>query len=214
MAMGKQGIQAVGVMFSIGVLAISGLFVVKPLYDDATENKNELTTMQQATADKNSQLELLENGVDNYDEIQEYVNSFLNSVSSVKDIESASRSISSAAVPGINIVSFTFGTEENIEVHEVPEAVLGEYTPPTGFSNEPVTTSEGSEPATVDSFHRIPVQIEVTAPDYSTLSTYMDNLSHQNRLLNVISVNSTRTTGEESTEITATVYAYAFVYAR
>ena len=35
MAMGKNGVQAVGALLSIGVLAISGLFVAKPLYDDA-----------------------------------------------------------------------------------------------------------------------------------------------------------------------------------
>ena len=217
MAMGKNGVQAVGALLSIGVLAISGLFVAKPLYDDASESKAELSTMQQATADKQAQLTTLENGVDNYDEIQAYVDNFLNSVSSVKDLESASRSISSAAVPGITINSFDFGTEENIEASEVPEAVLGDYTPPAGFDN--LASSEGSsseegESASADSFHRIPIQIDVTATDYNTLSTYMDNLAQQKRLLNVVSVNSTKNSSSEATEITATIYAYAFVYAR
>lgn len=200
---------------SAAVVVVSGLFVVKPLYGDVNENKAELATLQAVTVEQEAELATLENGVSNYEEIQAYVSDFLNSVSTTKDVESASRSVSSAAVPGIRITSFSFGSAENITEHEIPTAVLSGYTPPLGFGEIAVTEPvEGEVPETVEAFHRIPVEIAVTASDYPTLSTYVDNLSKQERLMNVLSVTSTKNSTEEGSEITATIYAYAFVYVR
>lgn len=215
MARSRRTVRTIGALMSTAVIAISGLLVVKPLYDEVSDSKDELVSLQQTTDDKQAQLTTLENGVSNYEEIRNYVDNFLNTVSASKDIESASRSISSAAIPGISIVSFTFGTEENVEQYEVPSPSLQDYSPPSGFSEDPAAEpAEGEEAAAVETFHRVPVQITVTASDYSTLATYLDNLSQQSRLLNVVSVTSTKTAGEETTQISATIYAYAFVYTR
>lgn len=215
MAASRKSVRAVGMLMSTAVLAISGLLVVKPVYDDVTENQKELSSLEVVTDSKQSQLTVLEGGVSNYEEIRGYVDQFLGKVPPFKDIESASRAISTAAVPGVKIYSFTFGTEENIDEYPIPAPNLQEYVPPAGFDST-VVAAEDEEPTAVDTYHRVPVEISVSASDYNTLSLYLNNLSQQDRLLTVLSVNSTRegSADGKSSSISATIYAYAFVYAR
>jgi len=210
MALSKKSITGLGAFLSCAVIAVSGFLVVKPSYDQSQSNLQELSTMQVETESKTVRLGVLEEGVENYDEIQAYVNTFLAYAPSYKDIESASRAISNSLVSGVSITSFNFGTEEAASEYPVPEASL-ENTESTPSNTGETAAGESAEgTAASGTFQRVPVEISVTANNYDSLSNYLDNLSQQERLIVVMSVSSAGN-GEN---ITATIKGYAFVYSR
>lgn len=233
MALSKTSIQGIGVTLSVAVLAATGFFVAKPLYDSTTETKVSLEEQKIVTMSKTGKLAQLEKGVDNIEETQKFVDDFLVSAPSNKDVESVSRAISTALISGVKISSFNFGAGENIEAAEVPKAALGEYVAPMelgdGTEAPAAAPAEGEEGAAtgekkeaLDTFQRVPVQITVNADSYKKLSEYVDELADQKRLVNVISVTSTKggggtgMTGEAGSagSVEATIYAYSFIYAR
>lgn len=211
MALSKKSITGLGTLMSCAVIAISGFLVIKPGYDQSQTNKIELSSLQQETELKNDRLALLEEGVENYDEIQAYVDRFLQIAPGSKDVESASRAISNALVPGTTISSFTFGSTEDSTEYAVPEASLsGEST--LEFS---VDASGGDTAASPGSLQRVPVEISVTSSNYANLSEYLDNLAQQDRLLTVVNVSSSGTSGGDGEgSVSATIRGYAFIYAR
>lgn len=212
MALSKKSITGLGTLMSCAVIAISGFLVVKPGYDQSQTNKIELSSLQQETELKNDRLALLEEGVENYDEIQAYVDRFLQIAPGSKDVESASRAISNALVPGTTISSFTFGSPEASTEYAVPEASLSSENT-IEFS---VESSEGGDTAaSPGSLQRVPVEISVTSSDYANLSEYLDNLAQQDRLLTVVNVSSSGTSGGDGEGlVSATIRGYAFIYAR
>lgn len=212
MALSKKSITGLGTFLSCAVIAVSGFLVVKPSYDQSQNNLQELSTMQVETETKTIRLGVLEEGVENYDEIQAYVDTFLTYAPAYKDIESASRAISESLISGVSITSFNFGAEEAATEYPVPEASL-ENTEGSAPSNTGDSASaEGADGAAAASgtFQRVPVEVSVTATNYDALSNYLDNLSQQDRLIVVMSVNSSGN-GEN---ITATIKGYAFIYSR
>lgn len=219
----KTSIQGIGVTLSVAVLAVTGIFVAKPLYDSTNETKVSLEEQKMVTVSKTGKLAQLEKGVGNIEETQKFVDEFLVSAPNTKDVESASRAISTALISGVNIISFTFGSEENIVAAEVPKATLGEYVPPVELSDGAAAAppAEGEKETALETFHRIPMQITVSADSYKKLSEYVDELANQKRLVNVVSVNSTKGGGSEVAgessgggSVEATIYAYAFVYTK
>lgn len=215
MALSKKSITGLGTLMSVAVIAISGFLVVKPSYDNAQDNRAELSTLQTETVSKTARLGLLEEGVENYDEIQAYVDTFLNYAPANKDIESASRAISNALVDGTEIVSFTFGSEEPTAAYPVPEASIeGEAAPAAPVESD--SSASGESTAAAGTLQRVPVEIAVTSSSYENLSEYLDSLAQQQRLLTVISVTSAggAVGAEGEGGVTATISGYVFVYAR
>lgn len=222
MALSKKSITGLGTLMSVAVIAISGFLVVKPSYEQAQDNRSELSTLQTETTTKTERLKVLEEGVDNYDEIQAYVDTFLKYAPANKDIESASRAISNAVVPGTNIVSFTFGSEEAATEYEVPKASIdGGTTAASSSSSSSSTTAStdasatGTSTASAGTMQRVPVEISVTSSSYENLSQYLDSLAQQQRLLTIISVASSGgAANAEGGGVSATINGYAFVYVR
>lgn len=224
----KTSIQSIGVTLSVAVLAVTGIFVAKPLFDSTSESKVALEEQKMVTLSKTGKLAQLEEGVDNIEETQSFVDKFLVSAPNNKDVESASRAISTALISGVNISSFTFGQEENIEKSEVPKATLGEYVPPMELSDGAEAAppaegeADGDKKGALETFHRIPMQITVNADSYNKLAEYVDELAKQKRLISIVSVNSTKGSGgaemaggeASGGNVEATIYAYAFIYAR
>lgn len=222
----KTSIQGIGVTLSVAVLAVTGLFIAKPLYDSTNETKITLEEQKMVTVSKTGKLAQLEKGVENIEETQKFVDDFLVSAPNNKNVESASRAISKALISGVKISSFTFGAEENIKESEVPKAALGEFTPPMELSDaapaapaEGEATAEGEKKEALETFHRMPMQITVNADSYKKLSEYVDKLADQKRLVNIVSVSSTSgaagVEGESSGgSVEATIYAYSFIYTR
>lgn len=224
----KTSIQGIGVTLSVAVLAVTGLFIAKPLYDSTNETKITLEEQKMVTVSKTGKLAQLEKGVENIEETQKFVDDFLVSAPNNKDVESASRAISKALISGVKISSFTFGAEENIKESEVPKAALGEFTPPMELSDaaagaeapaEGEATGEDGKKEALETFHRMPMQITVNADSYKKLSEYVDKLADQKRLVNIVSVSSTSGAagieGESSGgSVEATIYAYSFIYTR
>jgi len=230
MALSKTSIQGIGVALSAAVLAVTGLFIAKPLYDSTNETKTTLEEQKIVTISKTGKLAEVEKGVDNLEETQKFVDDFLVSAPNNKDVESASRAISEALISGVSISSFTFGAEENIKESEVPKATLGEFTPPMELSAgaaapeapaEGEATGEDGKKESLETFHRMPMQITVSADSYKKLSEYVDKLADQKRLVNIVGVSSTSVAesagmdGKDSGErVEATIYAYSFIYAK
>lgn len=212
MALSKKSITGLGTLMSVAVIAVSGFLVIKPAYEQAQTNNQEYSNLQIETSTKNARLSTLEEGVENYDEIQAYVDDFLVKAPSYKDVESASRAISTAVVPGITINSFNFGNEAPTSDYTVPKASLDAQPETTNLEDSGSSNSEenAETASSAGSFQRIPIQIQVTANDYTNLSEYVDNLSKQDRLLTIVSI----TSAGDGEGITATIDGYAFIYTR
>lgn len=218
----KTSIQGIGVTLSVAVLAVTGMFIAKPLYDSTNETKITLEEQKMVTVSKTGKLAQLEKGIENIEETQKFVDDFLVSAPNNKDVESASRAISKALISGVKISSFTFGAEENIKESEVLKAALGEFTPPMELSDAAAgaeAPAEGEKKEALETFHRMPMQITVNADSYKKLSEYVDKLADQKRLVNIVSVSSTSgaagVEGESSGgSVEATIYAYSFIYTR
>lgn len=212
MALSKKTIQAIGVGLSSVFILTTGFLVVSPLNNSTNENKELLENEKIITLQNNLKLATLKKGVSGLDETKEFVEDFLESAPKDKDIESASRSISKALVSGVSIKSFSFGGEQNIDKIEIPKATLDEYKPPFSLDT-PATGSDGKEKESLDSFHRMPMQVTVTANSYNDLSKYLDSLAEQKRLIYVVGVNSNKggVAGSDGS-IEATVYSYAYIY--
>lgn len=208
MALSKKSITGLGTVMSIAIIAVSGFFVVKPSYEQAQENVTELETMKVETQVKQTRLQTLEEGVDDYDDILAFVDRFLLSAPADEDIESASRAISDAVTPGIQIQSFTFGAPEPTSDYPVPEASLERSEPDSLDAGGSDASDAGG--ASAGTFQRVPVQVTVSATSYAELSVYLDALANQNRLLTVLDVSGTNSTEN----VTATINGYAFIYAR
>ena len=212
MALSKKSITGLSAFLSCAVIAVSGLLVVKPAYDQAQLNREELSTMQTDTAIKEARLKTLEEGVENYEEIQAYIDTFLKYAPAEKDIESASRAISTALTPGTRIVSFTFGTEEAAAKYPVPEASLdGQSGTESSGDTSASSGGDGETEVTAGTFQRMPIEVQVTSESYEALSEYVDNLAQQERLVTVLSVNSS---GGGENGVTATIKGYVFIYSR
>lgn len=148
------------------------------------------------------------------------------------DIESASRAIAASLPSGVKLSSFNFGAMQKVTSRQSSPVSISGFTAPSEFSNKAevapaakATSQEdavneaggstenlapqkaaGVDPAApVSEFNRIPFTIEVSASSYGELSKYLDSLSQQPRLMNVVSVDSSR-----SDSVSAKVYAFAF----
>lgn len=217
MSLSKTSIQSLGVIIS-GTLALGTFFlVVQPLSEKTTTNNTSLEQAKILTTTKSLKLKQLEAGVTTFEQAKSDTKKFLSLNPQTKDIESVSRSISTALVDGVTIVSFTFGNNEEITPLKEPVASLGSYAAPFTLSDTPAPkASEGSTEsapsAPTTGFIRVPVVVTVTAANNAVLAQYTDSLANQARLISVVSVNSERPASDG--EVKATIYGYAFIYSR
>lgn len=210
----KNVIHGIGALISAGALAVTGFLFISPIYDEIDSTNFEMQTIRDTTTAQTIRLEQLSSGVDNLDEKKAFIQEFVAMSPSEKDIASASRAISAATTPGVTVTSFTFGNESDVDGHKTPEMSTSAYSVPEGFAstssgNGGSASTEGE--AATGMFRKMPIQISVNASDQMSLAAYLDSLSKQPRLINVLSVNSVGSGG--SSGVTATVYAYAFIYA-
>lgn len=233
MQLNKKMIQGIGTTLSLAIVVGSGLFLVKPFYDQSNDNQMSLQEQQLITTQKTAKLSTLQKGVDNIDETEKDVQKFLKAAPDNKDVESASRAISKALTDGVSINSFTFGKEENIKADPALAKIepnLGEYTPPVKIEDSPgsggaaASTEEGSADEKLELFHRIPLSISVKADSYEKLAKYVDSLSEQDRLIYVAGISSsgssssgndfadTPSSEDSKGSIEVTIYAYSYIY--
>lgn len=149
------------------------------------------------------------------------------------DIESASRAIAASLPSGVKLTSFNFGAMQKVTSRQSSPVSISGFTAPSEFSNTKAEAAPAAKAASqeaavneaggstenlapqkaagvdpsapVSEFNRIPFTIEVSASSYGELSKYLDSLSQQPRLMNVVSVDSSR-----SDSVSAKVYAFAF----
>lgn len=212
MNLSKPSIQGLGFMGCAALVAATFLLVIQPLGNAISTDNKELVISQDLTALKVNKLGQLESKINNVDQAKQFVNTFLTLIPTSKDVESISRSISNAMVPGISLTAFNFGNAENVLKMKAPVSNLGSYQPPFDLEKSSSGTSSGEgAPAAVNDFNRIPVAISVTASSNSNLAQYVSELANQNRLLYVVSVDSARSAQDGG--VAATIYAYAYAYA-
>lgn len=212
MNLSKKSVKGLGVLISGALLASTGFFLINPIVDQRTESLEELKSLKLITETKKTNLTRLANGAVNFEEASRVGNDFVKKVPKTKDIESASRAISEALVPGVSITSFTFAAEEPAKKNELPPVVIGTYAPPASFaasdapaasSSKEVKPAAGSKIA----LNRLPMTINVSADNYQKLSQYINSLADRNRLVSVISISAKGKDGK----VTADIYAYAFI---
>lgn len=220
MNLSKASVKGLGVLVSGVLLFSTGMFVINPLLEQRTENLKALESMQLITETKKANLERLSKGAVNFQEAFQAGSNFEKIVPKSKDIESASRAISEATIPGVEITSFTFSSEEPVSENKLPTATLGGYSPPASFasssgksSSSKSSSDKGSKSAAPtaaapsSTLSRLPMTISVSAESYQKLSEYTDQLSKEDRLLSVISISGSSKEGN----VKADIYAYAFI---
>jgi hypothetical protein len=217
MNLSKASVKGLGVLVSGVLIFGTGMFVINPLVEQRTENVEALKSLQKITETKKANLTRLSNGAVNFQEAFEAGSNFEKIVPKYKDIESASRAISEATVPGVTITSFTFNPEEPVAENKLPPVSLQGYKPPASFaqsSSKGSSSDKGSKPATGSSgagsgasLNRLPLIVSVSAENYQKLSEYIDQLSKEDRLLSVISISGSSKEGN----VKADIYAYAFI---
>lgn len=212
MNLSKASVKGLGVLASAVLVLGTGAIVINPLLEQRNENLTSLTSLQKITESKKANLSRLSSGSVNFNEAAKVGDNFVRIVPKDKNIESASRAISEAIVPGVTITSFTFGVEEAAAANTLPKVSLDGYKPPTSFaqSNTPSSTAaKAPAPAAGSSstLNRLPMTVSVSATSYQNLSAYIDQLSKEDRLVSVISVNAANKVGS----ISADIYAYAFI---
>jgi len=217
MALSKLSVKSLGAVACLGLASVATFAVIMPLHDSTKENSSQLETARTTTISKELKLTQLQAGAVNFEQAKKDVEAFLKMTSDSQDVETASRSVSKAASKsGITLDSFNFGEPEAIVPLANPEANLSGYTSPVVIGGATATngsTSETTGGATPSgAFQRVPIEVTITASTYLDLADYLDKLSEQDRLLNVVAVNSNK--GSTDGDVKATISAYAFVYAK
>lgn len=217
MALSKLSVKSLGVVACLGLASVATFAVITPLNDSTKENSSQLETARTTTLAKEMKLTQLQAGAVNFEQAKKDIEAFLKMTSHSQDVETASRSVSKAAnKTGITLDSFNFGEPEAIVPLPNPEANLSGYTSPVvigGATAKKGTATETTETAGPSgAFQRVPIEVTVTASTYLKLADYLDKLSEQDRLLNVVAVNSNK--GSTEGDVKATISAYAFVYAK
>lgn len=212
MNLSKTSMKGLGILVSGVLLAGTGVFMINPLIEQRAESLEELKSLKMITETKKENLTRLAAGAVNFEEASQVGSKFLRQIPKSKNIESASRAISEALVPGVSITSFTFSSEEPAKKNELPPVSLQAYTPPTSFavSDAPAASSSAEVKPSAGSkstLNRLPMTITVSADSYQKLSSYIDSLAKRDRLLSVISISAKGKDGK----VAADIYAYAFI---
>jgi hypothetical protein len=213
MNLGKTSVKGLGGLVSAVLILSTGFFIVNPILEQRNTSLTELSSLKTVTEAKQANLTRLQKGSVNSDEAFRVGGEFTKLVPKSKNIESASRAISSALVPGVSITSFNFNAEEPVAKFTLPKVSVKGYTPPSSFKKEGTTPSsapstDGKSSTSANSkLNRMPMVVSVQADSYAKLSEYTDKLAKQDRLLNVISISAS---GSDK-GIKADIYAYAFI---
>lgn len=215
MNLSKSSVKGLGVLVSGVLIFGTGLFVVNPLLTQRSDNMTNLTSMQKVTDSKTKNLERLSKGAVNFDDAFRVGSNFQRIVPKSKDIESASRAISSALTPGVTITSFTFGSEEPVADDKLPALSLNAWKPPSTFAKMIAASASGSSSSSSSSggsssgssLNRLPAIVSVSASSYQKLSEYTDKLAKEERLIEVNSISANSKDGT----VKADIYAYAFI---
>lgn len=206
MNLSTSSVKGLGVLVSGVLLLSTGIFVINPLLEERSGNLSDLKSLQVVTETKKENLTRLTNGAVNADEARRVGQNFQKIVAKDKNIESASRAISEAIVPGVTITSFTFNPEEPVTPNTLPPVSLEGYKPPASFV---ASSANAAKPAaeSKSSLNRLPLIVSVSAQSYQKLSEYVDQLSKEDRLLSVISISAASKDGS----VKADIYAFAFI---
>lgn len=213
MNLAPKTVKTLGVLVSLASMTATALLVIIPLQgqiaaDEATLEQSKIVTMT-----KEVNYERLKKGEDNLIQAKEDATTFHTLVANTKNIESASRAITTARNDGVKINSFNFLDQQEVVPIESPGSISDGYQPPQAFAvdvSQLKPQEAGESGSGMSGYSRIPIVVEVTAVNYESLSTYLNDLANQQRLITIISVDSSKMQNEG--DISATIYAYAFVY--
>lgn len=215
MALTKKTTNALGV---VGVLAITSIITFGFIIPGVKQNAQISSSLAAAEATGEAQLETVKRakGLDR-NTAQSALSAkeeFTRKVPIHKDIESAARAIAAALPGGVSLRSFNFAGEQVLDPLQVVDIPLEGAAIPAEFASAgaaaapeaPAEGGEGAAPASTGGFQRVPFTIEVSASSYDVLAQYLDSLAKQDRLMTVVSINTTN-----SDSVSASVYAFAYM---
>lgn len=230
MAIGKNTVNAIGAVTATAILAGAYLGVAAPLLEDKKSNETQMIQAESMGKGYANKLSEFKGGKSQaVEEATKTMNVFQRLVTKSIDVESASRAIAASLPSGVSLVSFDFGSAQSVSKMSGSAMNIGGYAAPSEFSgtskgktpkaqnqSDAVTNAGGSTdktagPKAIDpnapivGFNRIPFTIKVSANNYDDLAKYLDEISNQSRLMNVVSVDSSRTD-----KVSATIYAFAY----
>lgn len=230
MAMGKNTVNAIGAVAAASILAGAWFGAASPLLNQKKEAESQMVQAEAIGKGYSNKLSGFQGDKNRtIEEASRTIGNFQSLVSKSIDIESASRAIANSLPSGVTLSSFDFGSAQSVAKLKSAPMTIDGYSAPSEFSstskpksakaqNETDTVAEAggstetaSGPKAVDpnapitGFNRVPFTIKVTANSYDDLAKYLDKLKSQPRLMNVVSVDSSKTEN-----VSATIYAFAF----
>lgn len=233
--MGLKTVKTVGFLTAVALCAGTYFIGINPILKANEANDKEISENTAYIDSMAEKLIKYESGSDSeaVAKATQNVANFASLVPEDERVESSARAVAEALVPGVALNGFTFnpGQPVNpiaaIDQQLAGYSVLGEFSavdaaaPAEDGTEEDALEDAGGDkenlaenteagaPAGVDSsgggFQRFPFVISVTADDYSALSSYLENLANQPRLMNVVSVDVQGSGG-----LTAEIYAFAY----
>lgn len=214
MELSKGTIKGLGALTLVVVLAASGFFVVKPQVEAAFALQSDTKEAKQTTEIREIRLAKLEKENSNIDSLSDEVDNFLQRIKSSKEVTDIAGAVVRAIPAGVELLSFSHGEIDTAQPgFTAPGASLTPLKPPFELVQPEAMTPKADDkedaavtPEATPALAGAPFVLTVSATSFETLTSFIDAMQNQQRLLNVVGVVST--IGGESAS--ATIYAYAY----
>lgn len=217
--MPKHVVTAIGLIVSLGVIALGVSLVALPLYFQSLGVAGQTATVTQTNAIYQAQVDGLRAEEENLDEINAQVESLRVQIPETGELDDVFEIVGNAAVEaGVTLTNVTAGEQVVFAVRTGPEddaaaapapdaGAEGEDTADAGDATAGGTTAEPTAPTpATEGRQQVDFTIAATAPDMAAATAFLDALRSGPRLLNLVQVITLPGEGDVSVQITALTY--------
>lgn len=216
--MPKHLVTAIGLILSLGVIALGVVLVAMPLYFQAVAVDAQTATVADTNAVYQTQIETLREQQENLDEIDGRVAELRGQIPATARLDDVFEVVGRAAgASGVTLTSVVAGQEASFAprtgtVIQDAAAPSDAAVQPSPESDQEAPQSEGTEPPIADQAPvtgRLQVEfvIEADAGDMAQATAFLDALRAGPRLLNSMTA-TTNQTGEGTVSVQLTALTY------
>lgn len=227
MELSKSATQGLGMLALVGVIAAAGMLVVKPQVEEAFSLQSQIQEVKDTTSLREIRLVKLQTESSNLEQLTSDVNDLLLRIPSEKNVTDMAGAVIEAMPPGVYLDSFSHGNIDAKQPEfEEPEVSLIALEPPfelevgtdkpkpsdteaeEGEEAAPTAPVKEEEEEAAPPLAGAPFILTVKASSYETLANFIDIMQFQKRLITTTAITSS--IDEETGQVTATIYAYAY----
>lgn len=204
MNLGKHTINLIGTIV-VGVILLAGLLLgALPLYNEANENKDEASRIQQQNAIQRHQVTLLASKEAERAQIESKVQALQEQIASDANLDGIIRVVTAA------------DAADSVQLRKIEPGAITPFTPATApvegeekkaAAGAATGDADDAEPAALE---QIPLTIEAGTKNVADAIAFLDDLRKGPRLMSNVQSVITRT-GDEKYPFTVTVTGFTFV---